>query len=256
MVCDVPTYNGYKLNCHKKKRKVENMIELHDKDSLNNAWDIDICKEKLEEISVAALAAVEYISDLILELEGNEEDERIQELTVIKRAVTDAVKKNDKEVRAEMQRILDSATGPSVPNQEHQVLTLGALQQTLSGLQINGAVLPLPQDQGHPPLQGQISKLTLRYGRILEDINDFQTFLSVVKLPSDMSDPEVAYFMREIKNWYKKMDDMISSNRKFKEETLGSPDLEQMADTLNDKIKVLKTVKDNKCAAIAQVDKS
>ena len=79
MVCDVPTYNGYKLNCHKKKRKVENMIELYDKDSVNNAWDIDICKQKLEEISVAALAAVEYISDLILELEGNEEDERIQE---------------------------------------------------------------------------------------------------------------------------------------------------------------------------------
>ena len=62
MVWFAPTYNTYKLNCHMKKRKVENMIQLYDKDSVNNAWDMDICKQKLEEISVATLAAVEFKS--------------------------------------------------------------------------------------------------------------------------------------------------------------------------------------------------
>ena len=53
------------------------MLELYDKDSVNNVWDIDNCKQKLEEISTAAFAAVEYMSDLIVELEVNNEEDRI-----------------------------------------------------------------------------------------------------------------------------------------------------------------------------------
>ena len=69
MVWEEATYTGYKLNCHKKKRKVENMIEMYDKDSVNNVGDKEICKQKLEEILTAA---VEYMSDLIVELEVNQ----------------------------------------------------------------------------------------------------------------------------------------------------------------------------------------
>ena len=164
------------------------------------------------------MAAVEYISDLVAELEVNGKEERIKELGIIEKAVTDTVKKNVKEVRAEMQRIFDCASDQAQSDKDHQVLTVGALQQALGDLQLHGAASPLPQ--GHPPNQNQTSKLTLRYGHILEDINDFQW-----KLASEMSDPEVTYYMREMKNWTKKVDDMVSSNRKFQEEALGIEDL-------------------------------
>ena len=59
MVWDEGSYTGYKLNCHKKKRKVDSLIELYDKDSVNSVQDKEIYKQKLEEISNAALAAVE-----------------------------------------------------------------------------------------------------------------------------------------------------------------------------------------------------
>ena len=42
MVWEEATYTGYKLNCHKRKRKVENMIDMYDKDSVNNVWDKEI----------------------------------------------------------------------------------------------------------------------------------------------------------------------------------------------------------------------
>ena len=158
MVWDTPTYTGYKLNCYKKKKKVENMIELYDKDSVNNVWDKEICKQKLEEISTAALEAVEYMSNLIVELEEGQEAERVTELTAIKKAVTDAVKKNDKEVRAEMQRILDEASVSATPRDSTAPATAHDLQEALAGLQLGAGGGPPPHN--HIPGPGLISKLT------------------------------------------------------------------------------------------------
>ena len=70
MVLDNSTYAGYRLNCFERKKKVVNMIELFDKSCVNNVWDKEVCKVKLEEISTAALSAADYMSDLIAELEA------------------------------------------------------------------------------------------------------------------------------------------------------------------------------------------
>ena len=115
MVWDEGSYTGYKLNCHKKKRKVDSLIELYDKDSVNSIQDKDIYKQKLDEISAAALAAIEYINELLDELEIHQEADRIDELTAIKTKVKDSVKKNEKEVKAEMLKIINEAAAASAP---------------------------------------------------------------------------------------------------------------------------------------------
>ena len=46
MVWDDGAYKGYKLNCYKKKRKVESLIELYDKDSITSVQDEKIFKDK------------------------------------------------------------------------------------------------------------------------------------------------------------------------------------------------------------------
>ena len=94
---DEGVYTGYKLNCHKKKRKVMNLIELYDKDSVSSVQDKDIYKVKLSEIGTAALEASEYITDLIAQLEVNNEEARVNELLAIKNEVVQAVKKNEKD---------------------------------------------------------------------------------------------------------------------------------------------------------------
>ena len=84
--------------------------------------------------------------------------------------MTAAVKKNDKEVGAEMQRILNTAVDQTQSDKDHQVL-----QQALGDLQLHGAASPLPK--GHSPHQSQISKLTLRHGHILEVLMTSKIFL-------------------------------------------------------------------------------
>ena len=41
------SYKGFKLNCFKKKRKVDSMIELYDKECVNSLQDREIYKQKL-----------------------------------------------------------------------------------------------------------------------------------------------------------------------------------------------------------------
>ena len=251
MVWEEGTYTGFKLNCHKKKRKVENLIELYDKDSVNSVQDKEIYKEKLAEISAAALAAVEYITDLIADLELADEEDRIEELQAIKKSVTEAVKKNEKEVKLEMQRILDEAAQSQTQESTGQV-TVEALKEALSGLNLGSTVSALTR----PPDVGPdvAAKLALRHGHILEDAESFQKLIIDVKLAPDMTDSEVIYYMRESKNWTKQINDLVSSNRKFQEEALGKVDLSAKATELDDKIKIVKTVLENKIAAICYVD--
>ena len=85
MVWEDGTYTGYRLNCHKKKRKVESLIELYDKNCVSNVQDEKIFLVKLAEISAAALEAVEYMNEIIAELEINEEEQRITEIKTIRK---------------------------------------------------------------------------------------------------------------------------------------------------------------------------
>ena len=53
--------------------------------------------------------AVEYVKELLAELEINNETNRMDELTAIKQSVKDAVKKNEYEIKAEMQKLIAEA---------------------------------------------------------------------------------------------------------------------------------------------------
>ena len=48
MVWEEGQWTGFKLNCHKKKKRVECLIELYDKDCVNSVQDKDIYREKLD----------------------------------------------------------------------------------------------------------------------------------------------------------------------------------------------------------------
>ena len=245
MVMDEGQYTGYKLNCHKKKKKVEGLLELYDKDSVNNVSDKEICEQTLAKIQTAASDAVEYMDDIICQLEISQEDARVGELTAIKKGMIDKVKQHAIEVRAEMHRIIQANTQPAAP----AGITALDIQQIIAGLNLGG--------QGQTSQRtspDNVSKLTLRYNHIMEDANDFQKEIAVVKLATELADPEVIYYMRESKTWKKKVDELVAANRKFQEDALGITDLDQMGKELDDKVKIMKTVKDNKVAAITKVD--
>ena len=259
MVWDQGTYTGYKLNCHKKKRKVESMVELFNKDSITSVQDEKIFMVKLGEISAAALEALEYISEILAELETNEEHERITEIQAIKKIVLDTVKENEREVKVEMERLLSEATRAVLPppppttDGAHDIQQV--VQQALANLNLSGPGVSNNQPNSKSG-SDLVARLTLRYSHVHEDASDFQKLLASVKLASDMSDSEVIYFMRKSETWTKKVEELVASNRKFQEEALGNEDLAQMAEQLNEKVQIVKQVKENKMSAISQVDLS
>ena len=52
------------------------------------------------------------------------------------------------------------------------------------------------------------------------------------------------------------MDELVAANRKLQEEALNNADLAQMGEDLDEKIKLVKTMKENKAAAISKIDLS
>ena len=234
------SYSGYKLNCHKRKRKVLNMIELYDKDSVNSIQDKDIYQQKLNEIAVAALEASEYITDLIAQLEVNNEEGRIIELMAIKNGYVQAVKKNEKEVKAEIQVILDAAK----------------LVPASSSLSLPDSIelVQTPEAKADKLSEDLIHKLTLRHKHIMEDAEDFTKAIMGVKVVATMTDSEIIYYMREIKTWDQKTKDLVTANRKFQEEAIGKEPLAELANVVDDKVHVIKVIKENKVAALTKED--
>ena len=246
VIMDEASYKGYKLNCFKKKRKVESLIELYDKDCVNSLQDRDIFKQKLEAIASAALETVEYCNELIAELELNSEQGRIDEVNTIKEDVKNAVRKNEKEVKEEMQRIInESGIEASATNQSVQVDSVVNPLSIMSSTGDSTAVNPNTE-----------AKLLLKHGYIKEDVTEINTVISRIKLAKDLTDAEVIYYMREGRSWDKRVSDLIAENRKFQLEAYGFASLHESASSLDTEVKAVKTVKDNKLAAIAREDES
>ena len=251
MSWDDASYSGFKLNCHKKKRKVLSLIELYDKDSVNTVQDKEIYKDKLNEISSAAFEAIEYINDLIAQLEVVNEERKIAELLTIKKAVTDAVKKNEKEVKQAMQEILDASVSPQGADQN--TLTLETVREMITGMNVasTAAADLAPPPSASPDL---IPKLRLRHGHLTEDLASFKESINGIKLATELTDSEVMYYMREFKTWKKQMSDIVSLHRKLQEDTLGKAELNDMMETLNNEVVVVKTLLENKIAVISHID--
>ena len=91
---DSGTFNGYRTNCVKRKKKVNGLIELFNKDSITCATHKEIFKDELNKIDVAAEDFIEYIDDVLTQLEANSEQDRIPDLELMRKDVIDAVKLN------------------------------------------------------------------------------------------------------------------------------------------------------------------
>ena len=75
-----------------------------------------------------------------------------------------------------------------------------------------------------------------------------------MKLATEYTDTEIIYFMKRSEIWTKKIEELVTANRKFQEEALADDDLAQLAEDLDNKIKLVKTMKENKVAILSKID--
>ena len=239
------SYKAYLLNCHKKKRKVLNLIQLYDRAAVSSLQDKDIYKQKLEEITAAALEAAEYIDDKIDELEVNDEKRRIAAFRAIKTAIFTEVKRNEKEVKAEIQKIIDQDESRSKQSisqievssgQESSPITVENLQQALASVNLGGTTVNPTQFT-----QTKVDKITLMQSHLKEDVSEFKKVLVAVKSSMEMSDSEVIYHMRLIKSWEKKVDDFVSGLRKLQVDALGIDSVRDAMEALKVEVDLVKT---------------
>ena len=107
--------------------------------------------------------------------------------------------------------------------------------------------------QSHSDIE---AKLRLRHTYIEEDADEINTLIVSVKLESELTDSEVIYFMREGKNWSKRVENLIIENRKFQLEAYGVASLADICSSLDQKVKNVKVAKDNKLVAISKEHES
>ena len=124
-----------------------------------------------------------------------------------------AVKKNEKEVKEEMERVLTEAVlnaPPPAAAVAQPSSTASDIQQAIAGLNLGAEIQQAfaglnlrPASSEAAPRTGpeHVAKLSLRYTHIDEDAADFQKILGAVKLASEMTDSEIIYFMRKSENW-------------------------------------------------------
>ena len=238
---DSSVYNGYRLNCIKKKKKVLGLIELFNKDSITCLTHKEIFKEELKKIDTAAEDFVEYIDETLTQLEVNSEDDRIPELQVMRKSIIDAVKLNKKQVVEKIESIISNATSSSMSPPPTETATLP-----------DGTLTSLPNTSS---AVSSVAKLTLRHKNIAEDIEEFKGVVNGIETMDDMSDSQITYYMRRIDSWDQRLKDITKESRKFEEEALGKDEVKTLVDEINVKLSELKLVKSTKVSELVNEDK-
>lgn len=106
---DVNAFNGFRTNCIKKKKKVLGLLELFNADSITCLTHKEIYKDELAKINTAVEDFLEYIDDVLTQLESNSENGRMPELEVMRITVIDAVKSNKQQVIEKIESVANSA---------------------------------------------------------------------------------------------------------------------------------------------------
>ena len=241
---DQGTFNGYRTNCIKKKKKVLGLIELFNKDSITCAMHKDIYKDELSKIDNAAEDFLDYIDNVLTELEANSENDRTTELENMRKLVIDSVKVNKQQVIEQVESVSNSSTSNGASAGAH----------TAAGVIVDATNHHTTGDTATD--NTSLQKLTLKYGNIIEDIEEFGSTIKKVENITDMSDSEVTYFLRRIDSWDMRVKEITTQSRKLQEESVGINDMEVMVNTVMDKLKTLKLNKSNKVTELTEEDES
>ena len=245
---DSGTFNGYRTNCVKRKKKVIGLIELFNKDSITCATHKEIFKDELNKIDVAAEDFIEYIDDVLTQLEANSEQDRIPDLELMRKGVIDAVKLNKQQVIEKV----DTLKRAAVPLDSDVASDIGAGAVALT----SGTVTADRSTTGASHDVSQtVAKLKLRHTNICEDIDELKSKFDKLDPIEQMSDSEITFYMRRIDSWDQKLKDITNETRKLNEEAIGKDDMNDYVVDLTEKLKNLKIAKSLKADELIEEDK-
>ena len=141
-------------------------MELYNKDSITCEAHTQIFKEELQKVDRASEDFVDYVDELLTQLEIDKDDNRIADIDTMRKYVIGAVKEHKQQIMEKInsmvnQNITSQNINPLAPHRSQQA------EITHSNGSTDASVVP---------------KLNLKHGNILEDIEDFLKIIEVIKM--------------------------------------------------------------------------
>ena len=232
--------NVYRANLKQAKlhkRQFNSFLSLFTADEVIDILHKETYKEKLNSIGIKFLEISDWFDSLIIDLEENNENERITEI---------------ESIQTEMKNI----------KKNHEKLIMSKLSELISAQPADGhtPALPvapalIPADPGtiarneNKKLEELRAKARIKKSFTEDRIKSLKQKVQSFKTPSEMTNDEVRFAMKESKSWEKKYDEIVTEQQRYYEECVPFDDMEEdkenvilveaLGDAISDKVSLL-----------------
>ena len=198
----------------------------------------NIYENKLNNIGVKFVEICNWFDSLVIDLEENEETDRIAIIEQIQNEI-------------------------KVANRAHEKFILDKISDLVSGQSDSGRSSPSVAHHSDasatvPDLSRKLEELKAKAGikkSFIEDkIKSLKQKIKTFKAPKEMTNDEVRYAMKESKVWERKFDEIVSEQQKYYEECVPFNDLEEEKEKVRQEVESLDDMISDKVSLLAVED--
>ena len=213
------------------KRKFNSLLSTFTVDDVVNIVHKEIYNGKLQNIDTKYMEISDWFDTLIIDLQENNEDERVIVIETIQNEIKALKKDHEKLVLEKMSTLVGGVSGTSTPvSSAGNTIDLGPTENR--------------------KLDELKAKANIKKSFIEDKVKSLKQKVSSFKTPTEMTNDEVRFAMKESKSWERKYDEIITEQQKYYEECVPFDDLEEakehiksiietLEDTISDKISLL-----------------
>ena len=246
---DGTEYKGKLKQAKLYRRQFNTLFSTFTANDVTSAIHKDIYDKKLDAIENKFSEISDWFDSLVIDLEENSENERVVEIENIQNEIKTAKRNHEKPV-------------------------LEKIAEIMSGLQLNinqpgiarSDSATSSQDQDRK-LEEQRAKASIKKSFIEDKVKVLIQKVRSFKAPTEMTNDEVRYAMKESRTWEKKYDEIVVEQQKYYEECVPFDDIENdknqvknsieaLQDAISDKVNLLSVEDDNRGLSCRSENKS
>ena len=218
------------------KRKFNSLLPTFTMDDITNIVHKDVYNKKVDDIVTKFLEISDWFDTFIIDLEENNENERIVVIESIQTEIKYLKRNNEKLL---MDKIAELVSGQ--PDSLNSSVVGPTAPATVS------------RDDSKK-LEELRAKAGIKKSFIEDKVKALLKKIKSFKTPKDMSNDEVRFAVKESKIWEKKLDDIISEQQKYYEECVPFSDLDEAKEQVRAEIETLEDAISDKISLLCVED--
>ena len=214
------------------KRQLNTLLSTFTVEDVTSVVHKDLYNQKLTTIEQKFLVISDWFDVLVIDLEENNEVERVNQIEGIQNEIKNAKRNHEKLILDKISSLVTGSTsGASTP---------------ISSAGESVGLVPTENRK----LDELKAKAGIKKSFIEDKVKSLKQKVTAFKAPVDMTNDEIRYAMKESKIWERKFDEIIVEQQKYYEECVPFDDLEEakehvksiievLQDTISDKVSLL-----------------